>query len=264
MSLRSNRAQGAYATRDSDLSRAAHQSTELAEIASGKSDFLHGIPPSLDFFEAPLTAGIIGSITCVILSACMLHVDASIRNSFWYLGSLITSVGLCVSIWIGRRFQIDFAEFERLRERWEVENFPEGEIQEMVQIYTAYGVSEKDALSVANTLSKYKDFWVDHMLLHEIGIIPMGMRHLNASAFTDNIYSVLTFITSFILPSYSISASLNPWLAWTIALFQASCLLALKRHSNPWVSSSSSVLIVLTSILVSAVISKFSQYISYF
>ena len=34
------------------------------------------------------------------------------------------------------------------------------------------GLSHEDAVQTARTLSKYPAFWVDHMLLHEIGIIP--------------------------------------------------------------------------------------------
>ena len=70
------------------------------------------------------------------------------------------------------RLLCEFTDFEKQRERWEVENFPDGEIQEMLHIYTEYGLSETDALAVAKTLAKYPEFWIDHMLLHEIGIVP--------------------------------------------------------------------------------------------
>ena len=33
-------------------------------------------------------------------------------------------------------------------------------------------MTEEDATLVARTLSKYRKFWVDHMLMHEIGIMP--------------------------------------------------------------------------------------------
>lgn len=44
----------------------------------------------------------------------------------------------------------------------------------MVQIYLKNGISVSDAQIVAHTLSKYPKFWVEHMLLHEIGILPPG------------------------------------------------------------------------------------------
>lgn len=64
------------------------------------------------------------------------------------------------------------ALWEMQREHWEVDNNPAGEVEEMVQIYMSKGIVEEDARTVANTLSKYKDFWVDHMMLHEIGMLP--------------------------------------------------------------------------------------------
>lgn len=61
---------------------------------------------------------------------------------------------------------------EEARERWEVEINPQGEISEMIDIYEQKGISREDATLVANTLSKYEEFWVEHMMLTEIGMMP--------------------------------------------------------------------------------------------
>lgn len=39
----------------------------------------------------------------------------------------------------------------------------------MVQLYRARGISKDDAITVATTLSKYKEFWIEHMMLTELG-----------------------------------------------------------------------------------------------
>ena len=52
---------------------------------------------------------------------------------------------------------------ERRREQWEVENYPEGEIREMVDIYESRGMERADAQLVIATMSKYKDFFIDVM-----------------------------------------------------------------------------------------------------
>lgn len=57
---------------------------------------------------------------------------------------------------------------ERKREVWELENFPEGEIKEMVEIYEERGMSHEDAVLVINTMAKYKDFFVDVMMTQEL------------------------------------------------------------------------------------------------
>ena len=57
---------------------------------------------------------------------------------------------------------------ERRREEWEMDNYPEGEIREMIDIYKSRGMSHDDATLVIKTMSKYKDFFVDIMMQQEL------------------------------------------------------------------------------------------------
>eukprot|EP00527_Entomoneis_sp_CCMP2396_P004931 CAMPEP_0198142874 /NCGR_PEP_ID=MMETSP1443-20131203/5545_1 /TAXON_ID=186043 /ORGANISM="Entomoneis sp., Strain CCMP2396" /LENGTH=287 /DNA_ID=CAMNT_0043805987 /DNA_START=227 /DNA_END=1090 /DNA_ORIENTATION=+ len=57
---------------------------------------------------------------------------------------------------------------ERRREEWELENYPEGEISEMIEIYENKGMSAEDAKLVIETMAKYKDFFVDIMMSQEL------------------------------------------------------------------------------------------------
>lgn len=57
---------------------------------------------------------------------------------------------------------------ERRRENWEMENYPEGEIREMIDIYKERGMNHEDACLVINTMAKYKDFFVDVMMAEEL------------------------------------------------------------------------------------------------
>ena len=63
---------------------------------------------------------------------------------------------------------------ERNREEWELENYPEGEVSEMIEIYEAKGMSHEDAVKVINISSKYKDFFVDLMMVQE----PQSLQNL--------------------------------------------------------------------------------------
>lgn len=59
---------------------------------------------------------------------------------------------------------------ERKREVWEMDNYPEGEIQEMIDIYTRRGMDRGDATKVIEIMSKYKDFFVDIMMAEELAL----------------------------------------------------------------------------------------------
>lgn len=60
---------------------------------------------------------------------------------------------------------------ERRREEWEMENYPDGEIQEMIDIYQQKGMSHDDAKLVIETMAKYKDFFVDVMMAEELELM---------------------------------------------------------------------------------------------
>ena len=62
-----------------------------------------------------------------------------------------------------------FQSRERQREAWELENFPEGETLEMVDLYVLRGMSRPDAQQVVDILAKYPETLVDVMMVEELG-----------------------------------------------------------------------------------------------
>lgn len=258
MSTRQRSAQSAFASRDSELSRAVHQSRELAEIAAGKSDFLHGTPPSSSFTSSSTSSILIGSVASSILCA-VVSVGITSPSIVWSIGSISMSLILYLATWIDERMKSDFTEFEKSRERWEVENFPEGEIQEMIHIYTEYGISEKDAETVAKTLSKYPEFWIDHMLLHEIGILPPAVQRNNQSN-RPSFRPFVAFISSFLVPFALILLEL-PLLATVASNCQVLIILFVKSASCQWLSTASSIGIAVATCMSCLIIHLISKTI---
>lgn len=70
---------------------------------------------------------------------------------------------------------------ERRREEWEMENYPEGEIREMIEIYMNRGMSKEDATLVIETMAKYKDFFVDTMMQQELELQVPDDDHVQES-----------------------------------------------------------------------------------
>jgi DNA damage-binding protein 1 len=85
---------------------------------------------------------------------------------------LAGAFSMAVGEYLSSMGERDVAQREMDRERWEVQNYPEGEIAEMTTLYVEKGLSHSDAETVAKIFSKYEDFWVEHMLLTEIGMLP--------------------------------------------------------------------------------------------
>lgn len=113
---------------------------------------------------ATIFALVAGSVGADLASASLLAVG---------VGNLIAgALGMGIGEYVSSKADRDVALREEAREKWEVENNAEGEIYEMVAIYESKGLSKSDALLIATTMSKYPKFWVEHMMLTEIGMLP--------------------------------------------------------------------------------------------
>jgi VIT1/CCC1 family predicted Fe2+/Mn2+ transporter len=66
---------------------------------------------------------------------------------------------------------MDYGKAERRRETWEIENYPEGEKREMVEIYVSKGMNEEDARTVVDIFARNKETWIDVMMIEELGIV---------------------------------------------------------------------------------------------
>jgi len=126
---------------------------------------------------------IAGGITGVVTSSMVIAV---VWNISYILGqekvfALIVMIGFAVLFANG--FSLAFNDYlkkeeysalynrERRREKWECDNFIEGEIREMIELYREKGLSKEDSESLVNILSKDKNFFVDVMMKEELQMI---------------------------------------------------------------------------------------------
>lgn len=114
---------------------------------------------------------------------------------------------------------------ERRREEWELENYPEGEIQEMIEIYQAKGMSAADAQLVVTTMAQYKDFFVDIMMAQELELQVPDDDHVTASMREGCVmFAAFAFFGALPLLGYVVIPSLFPDLSADF-LFAAACVI---------------------------------------
>ena len=73
---------------------------------------------------------------------------------------------------LSSKAESDVAARERKREAWELDNYPEGEIHEMVELYSSKGVPREDASLIVQTMAKHREFFIDVMMRDELGMEP--------------------------------------------------------------------------------------------
>ena len=73
---------------------------------------------------------------------------------------------------------------ERAREMWELDNFEEGEVKEMVELWNQSGVPVADAETALRALVKQKDFFCDLMMREELKMLAVSGFGAAPSIFT--------------------------------------------------------------------------------
>jgi len=85
---------------------------------------------------------------------------------------LAGAISMGVGDWMATAADVDHAKVERKREIWECDNYMEGEIEEMVELYVDKGMNEASARRLFEIISPHRKLFVDMMMVNELGILP--------------------------------------------------------------------------------------------
>jgi len=160
-------AKQAFQEGDVEASKAAHNA--LVEPVAPE---VHGGAGS-DFVKSLVFGAMDGIMTTFAqvsaVAGSSLAVEIVIVLAFSNL--IADALAMGVGDYISSKAENDHVLAERKREAWEFDNYKEGEITEMVELYVKKGFEEADAREVLSVMAKteYRDFFIDHMMLEELG-----------------------------------------------------------------------------------------------
>ena len=211
-------ARGAFETGSIEASKAAHSiamrpgASEEHEQAGGRLKGivfggLDGILTSFAIVSGCVGANL-GPVTILALGISNVVADALSMGAGEFLSS---------------RSYNSYVRKERDREMWELQNYPEGEIAEMVELFIARGMSREDAVVVIERMAKYKDFFVDIMMTEELSL-PVPSDGDTAESFKDGLVMFLSFSFFGMLPiiGFFVADQIVPGLSQA-DLFAVSC-----------------------------------------
>jgi VIT1/CCC1 family predicted Fe2+/Mn2+ transporter len=160
-------AKQAFNAKDVELSAMAHSGFQISAQEEHTD--------AGDFIKSLVYGGLDGIVTTFSVVATV--AGASLSNNIVVIMGFANLIGDGIAMGLGdylsERAEHDYIAMERKREDWEMENFPEGEKKEMVDIYVKKGVLEEDAKLIIDLMSTYKNFFVDHMLKEELSLMPV-------------------------------------------------------------------------------------------
>ncbi len=132
-----------------------------------------------DYIKSIVFGGLDGIITTFAIVAAVagasLPLEVVLLMGFANLIADAISMGL--GDYLSTAAEIDSIMQERKREAWELEQYPEGERQEMIDEYVNNGFEKEDATTIIDTFLKtnpdgklkYEQQFIDHMMIVELG-----------------------------------------------------------------------------------------------
>ncbi|HID40018.1 MAG TPA: hypothetical protein EYP36_10960 [Calditrichaeota bacterium] len=125
------------------------------------------------YIKSMIYGGLDGIITtfAVVAGVAGASLSSGIVLILGFANLIADGLSMAVGDYLSTKAENEYNQAEREREKWEVENHPEGEKQELVEIYTAKGISDEEARTMVDIISKHEKAWIDIMMVEELGIM---------------------------------------------------------------------------------------------
>ncbi len=179
-----DKARDAFAKNDVKASMEAHSSAK--ETHQEKGQYLKNV----------VYGGLDGIVTtfAIVSGVAGASLSANIVLILGFANLFADGFSMAVGDFLSSKSENEFQKAERVREEWEVDNYPEGEKKEMVELYVSKGMSARDAEKTVELIAKNKKVWVDVMMAEELGIVETEKSPLKGSVVTFFSFVLLGFI----------------------------------------------------------------------
>ena len=234
----------AYKSRNAGLSRHAHdrpRDEALEEHQQARGQYI----------KSMVYGGLDGIVTtfAVVAGVAGASLSAGVVLIMGFANLVADGLSMAIGDFLSTKAENEYNRAEREREAWEVENYPEGEKREMVELYTARGMDPGDAQAVTEVLARNKQAWVAVMMAEELGIVESESspwKHALATFLSFSIFGLIP------VAAYVVSRFLPPLVPFTFALSSVLTGLtlfilgALKSRftKRSWLASGAEMLIV--------------------
>lgn len=199
----------AFLKKDLETSKEYHISNDFMAALIRKDNLISRYNNIILLFF-PLHANL-SNMFIILISELFVYNEYPIKLTYNYLFIIITlnsffiTVTNIFTLFLHNIKQLKFINFEYQREKWEMENNLQGEINEMIQIYVQkHKIPFNDANLIVKTLIKYPQVFLDTMFFEELGLLPPD----NSISFTNNtIFStiIITLNSLFLIFPYVIN-----------------------------------------------------------
>lgn len=165
------KAKDAYKSRSTEASRLAHGGSSEGGMSDGLiAHATEHHSKSGEFVKSIVLGGLDGIVTtfAVVSGATGGNLSTGVILVLGFSNIFADALSMGVGDALSTKAENEYILQEKKREQWEFENYPEGEVKEMVEIFEAKGMSKEDAEFVMARCAKYPDLFIDMMMQMEL------------------------------------------------------------------------------------------------
>lgn len=148
------------------------------------------------YIKSLIYGGIDGIITtfAVVAGVAGASLSAGIVLVMGFANLIADGLSMAIGDYLRTKAENEYKEAERQRELWEIYHYPEGEKQEMIELYMGKGISREDAIGITEILSRYNEAWADVMMVEELGFLENDESLLKNALITFLAFGICGFI----------------------------------------------------------------------
>ncbi len=170
---------------------------------------------------------------------------------------------MAIGNFLSEKAQRDFIERERKREEWEIENVPEGEKQEVREIFKKKGFTGKDLDRAVEIITSNKKVWVETMMSDELRLLESAKSPWKTASrtyfgfVTIGIIPLLAYVLAYFFPIFQQNTFAIAIIMTGIALFIVGAVKRYVTKKNLWTSA-------LETVFIGGVAAFIAYYIGFF
>ncbi|WP_040212637.1 VIT1/CCC1 transporter family protein [Clostridium polynesiense] len=203
------------------------------------------------YIKSLVYGGLDGIITtfAVVAGVAGASLSPAIVLIMGFANLIADGLSMAIGDYLSTKAEMQYKSLERERETWEVENYPEGEKLELIELYMDKGMSQEDAETVTEIISKNEKTWVDIMMIEELGIIeeeesPVKNAMVTFTSFVIfGFIPILAYVLSRFIPYIAINTFAIACFLTGATLFALGAL-KVKITEENWIKSGLEMLIV--------------------
>ncbi|MGE3279042.1 MAG: VIT1/CCC1 transporter family protein [Candidatus Altimarinota bacterium] len=226
MTSRESLVRKAYRKKDVKLTKKAHDTQHFHPDEH---------PSAGKYLGSAVYGALDGTVTtfAVVSGVVGAELSPSIILILGFANLIADGFSMAASNYLSIKSEQDFYKEEYNREKWEVENYPKGEKEEIRAIYKEKGFTGKDLDRAVEIITSDKELWLKTMMVEELGILEENINPIMAGAVTFvaflacGLIPLLTFVLIYFFPTLEQNAFLFSCLITAVSIFVVGSLRSL-------------------------------------